>query len=109
MALNDPDYYVVGRALRHPLLTPNHLHELIRAGDLHPMLKDQIFTHHKLDQEDLNNALHSSDSNTVIPAIKNKNSPNEILKNLVNHDEYAVSMNAELELIKRGKDAKRNA
>ncbi len=76
VALNDNDHFVVGKALRHPLITSEHLHDVIAKsnGEVHPMISKLVYSHPKLSDSDLENALNSSDPHTIITATKNKNS-----------------------------------
>jgi hypothetical protein len=76
VALHDNDHFVVGKALRHPLITSEHLHDVIAKsnGEVHPMISKLVYSHPKLSDSDLENALNSSDPHTVRTATKNKNS-----------------------------------
>lgn len=102
-ALNDDDYYVAGQALKHHLITSEHLHDVIvnNNGEVHPMIKDLVFSHEKLSQDDLNKATSSNDVSTVISALHNKNLSNDKLKELTNHPNEEISFHAKRQLSKR--------
>ena len=103
VALNDNDHFVIGKALRHPLITSEHLHNFLikNNGEVHPLISKDVFSHKNLSTEDLHKALSSNNTSTVIAAIKNKNTPTDKLNELKNHESEEVQYYASKELEKR--------